>query len=206
MMIPLEVLNKPTKLTDEEFVEMKKHVVYSRQIVSQIEKIPQTSLLISAQHHERYDGTGYPEGLKGDEISKGGQMAAIVDVYDAITSDRCYRNGMEPVEGLRKLFEWSKFHFNAELVQKFIKCAGLYPVGTLIRLESGFLAVIVEPGQESLLHPIVRVVYDTKKKSFMTPRDIDLSRLTGKNDGDRVVGHESPRKWRIEPRKYLNLI
>ena len=163
----------------------------------------QQSLNISAQHHERYDGTGYPERLKGEEISKGGQMAAVVDVYDAITSDRIYRKGMDPVDGLRKLYEWGKFHFNEELVQQFIKCAGLYPVGTLVKLESGKLAVVVEPGRENLLQPVVRVVYDTKKAKFVTPLDLDLS---GPANGDRVTGHESPRQWRIEPRKYLNAV
>ncbi len=107
---------------------------------------------------------------------------------------------MPPVEGLRKLYEWSKFHFNEGLVQQFIKCVGLYPVGTLTRLESGFLAIIIEPGKENLLQPVVGVIYDTKKERLVSPKDMDLSQSE-----DRVIGHETSQKWRIEPSRYFKI-
>lgn len=195
---PDNILNKPGKLTDEEFAIMRQHVVFSREVLEQTDGISPTSLAVAAQHHERYDGSGYPLRLKGDEISPYGQMAAIVDVYDAISADRCYRKGEEPTIVLRKLLEWSKFHFNERLVHQFIRCVGIYPVGTLVRLESGRLGIVLEPGEKGPLYPTVRVVYDTNKRQFITPRDIDLSNPTARSGDDRIVNCESAEKYGIK--------
>jgi putative nucleotidyltransferase with HDIG domain len=200
MKTPNVILNKPAKLSEEEFAIMKQHVAFGVDILRNTQGVSPISLAIAAQHHERMDGGGYPANLKDGEISQLGQMAAIVDVYDAITSNRVYHHSMEPTEALRKLLEWSKFHFNEELVQHFIRCIGIYPVGTLVSLESGLLGVVIEEGQQNLLHPMVRVVYDSKKDCTVAPRDIDLSLSSC---GDRIVGHESAAKWKINPRQYL---
>jgi putative nucleotidyltransferase with HDIG domain len=198
MKVPDQILNKPGPLTDAEFAIMKSHSAIGRDLLKQTTGIPEAAILITGQHHERYDGTGYPDKLKQDEISQFGQMAAITDVYDALTSDRIYHKGMEPTAALKKLFEWSKFHFNAELVQRFICLIGIYPVGSLVKLESGLLAVVVAPGVESLLRPVVRTLYDTKRNLFITPQDIDLS-----NNIDGIVQCETPRNWSIDPFKYI---
>jgi putative nucleotidyltransferase with HDIG domain len=198
-----EVLNKPGKLTDPEFTHMKTHVEHSHEILSATPGLSRISIDVAAQHHERHDGTGYPHGLKGGEISLFGQMAAIVDVYDAITSDRVYHKGMQATDALRKIFEWSKFHFNHQLAQSFTRAIGIYPSGTLVRLESGLLGVVVEQRESSLLQPLVRVVYDTKRDFHIEPKDIDLSRPFGQGGGDRILGHESGERWRIDPQKYL---
>lgn len=195
---PDNILNKPGKLTDDEFAIMRQHVVYSREVLEQTKGISPTALAVAAQHHERYDGSGYPLKLKGDEISRYGQMAAIVDVYDAISADRCYRKGEEPTIVLRKLLEWSKFHFNEALVHQFIRCVGIYPVGTLVRLESGRLAIVLEEGEKGPLFPQVRVVYDANKRQFITPRDIDLSNPTARSGDDRIVNCESAEKYGIK--------
>jgi putative nucleotidyltransferase with HDIG domain len=203
MQTPDRILNKPGKLTDEEFTVMRHHVVASREILEITPNISQTALHVAAQHHERFDGSGYPNRLKGSEISPIGQMAAIIDVYDAITSDRVYHKGMPPTEALRKLFEWSKFHFNPELVHAFAKVVGIYPVGALVRLESGRLAVVVEHRESNVLHPLVRVMFDGKRNYYLKPEDVDLSKPVGFGGGDRIVGHESPEKWQIDPMKFL---
>ncbi|MCC6878640.1 MAG: HD-GYP domain-containing protein [Rhodocyclaceae bacterium] len=203
MKTPDSILNKPGKLTDEEFAVMRRHVVASREILEITPNISPTALQVAAQHHERYDGSGYPNRLKGEEISLIGQMAAIVDVYDAITSDRVYHKGMAPTEALRKLYEWSKFHFNPELVHAFVKVIGIYPVGTLVRMESGRLAVVVEHRKSNMLQPLVRVMFDTKRNYHLKPEDVDLSRALGRGGADRIVGHESPEKWRIDPMRFL---
>ncbi len=200
MKTPDGILNKPAKLSDEEFAVMKRHVEDGVAVLRETPGISPASLAIAAQHHERVDGSGYPASLKDGAISQLGQMAAIIDVYDAITSTRIYHRAMEPTAALRKLLEWSKFHFNEELVQHFIRCIGIYPVGTLVGLESGLLGVVVEEGARNLLHPVVRVVYDGKKHCAVAPRDIDLAQRTAH---DRIVGHESAEKWRINPRRYL---
>jgi HD-GYP domain-containing protein (c-di-GMP phosphodiesterase class II) len=177
--------------------------VASREILEITPNISQTALHVAAQHHERYDGSGYPNRLKGDQISPIGQMAAIIDVYDAITSDRVYHKGMPPTEALRKMFEWSKFHFKPELVHAFARVVGIYPVGALVRLESGRLAVVVEHRESNMLHPLVRVMFDGKRNYHLKPEDVDLSRPVGHGGGDRIVGHESPEKWQIDPMKFL---
>ncbi len=203
MKISIEILNKPGKLTDDEFKKIKEHAEQSRVILEQSPGINEISVQVAAQHHERFDGSGYPNSLKGEEISKFGQMAAIVDVYDAITSDRCYHKGMEPTEALKKLFEWSEFHFNNDLVQQFIRCVGIYPVGTLVILESGLLGIVLNHGGKSLAQPVVRVIFDTKKVRYITPYDIDLSQPCNGDSGDKVKDYESPNKWGIHPEMYL---
>ncbi len=198
--IPIEILNKKSRLTEHESITMKEHAVQGIVILYDYSDIYDSSVCVAAEHHERIDGTGYPNGLKGEEISKFGQMAGIVDVYDAITSDRCYRTGIQPTEALKKLFEWSKFHFNSELVQQFIQCVGIYPVGTLVLLESGMLSIVLTHGDKNILQPTVRIVFDTNKMKNVAPYDIDLSQ--GGNE-DKIKSYESPYIWHIRPEMYL---
>ena len=140
-------------------------------------------------------------GLKGDAISLYGQMSSIVDVYDALTSDRVYHNGNEPTDVLKKILKWSyENHFNPTLVQSFIRAIGIYPIGTLVRMESGYLAVVIEQNQDDLLRPKVRLIFNTKNLSYISPRNSDLSQ-TGNND--RIVTFEAPFRWHIDPSKYL---
>jgi putative nucleotidyltransferase with HDIG domain len=202
MKIPIEILNKPGKLSDDEFKQIKDHATHSRTILEEYPDIDELSVFIAAQHHERFDGTGYPDGLKGDQINEFGRMAAIVDVYDAITSDRCYHRGMLPSEALKKLFEWSEFHFDKTLVGHFIRCMGIYPVGTLVRLHSRQIGVVMDHGEKSLLKPIVRIIYDIIKKKHIAPYVVDLSQPNGGVE-DKIEGYEQPEKWGIKPEEYL---
>jgi hypothetical protein len=123
-------------------------------------------------------------------------MAAIVDVYDALTSKRIYHNGLEPTEVLKKMVEWSEHHFNASMVHNFIRTIGIYPVGTLVRLQSGYLAVVIEQHHEDLLRPKVRLIFNIKTRSYVPPWDYDLSK-SGSND--RIITCEVPSRWRIDP-------
>ncbi|MGB0128489.1 MAG: HD-GYP domain-containing protein [Rhodocyclaceae bacterium] len=200
--IPDRILNKPGRLTDEEFSEMKTHAGQSRRMLSETQGISERVIAIAAEHHERRDGSGYPDGLKGEAISPMGQMAAICDVYDAITSDRVYRKAIPPTEALSKIFEWSKFHFNADLVQTFLRTIGIYPVGSLVMLESGRLAVVLEQTPNSLLTPCVRIVFHARNNHYIPREDVDLSRTLG-GGGDRIVAHEAPEKWKIDPMRFL---
>ena len=187
MRVNLALLNKPAKLSDEEFLHMKSHVVLGSDLLRQMSGIPKIAFEPLELHHERFDGSGYPHKLKGMEISQIGRMTAIVDVYDAITSDRCYHRPMSPADGIRKLFEWSKFHFDPELVQLFVKSVGIYPVGTLVRLESGRLGIVIEQRETNLLTPLVRVIFDGKRNYYITPEDVDLSKPMGAGGADRTV-------------------
>jgi len=199
MKISHGILNKNDKLTTEEYEMMKGHVLIGKSILEETVGISETSILMCAEHHERIDGSGYPNNLKGDQMSVFGQMTAIVDVYDAMTSDRCYQKKMNPSEVLRKLFEWSSHHFNLDLVQRFIRCVGIYPIGTLVRLESGMLAVVIDHGETDILKPTVRVIFNTKREMLVIPYDLDLSN----NGGDRVLRYEAPEQWDIDPIAYL---
>lgn len=202
MKIPTAILNKPGKLTDAEFDLMKSHVDRSRALLEDTRGMTQAGMDVAAQHHERFDGSGYPLGLKRDAISLYGQMAAIVDVYDAITTDRCYHKAMETPIALRKLVEWSKFHFDEKLVHFFVRSVGIYPVGTLIKLESEVLGIVFEQHEKNLLAPKIRVMYDCKRNRTLPPRDIDLSISQGQG-GDTILGYEEPKKWNINPLQYL---
>jgi putative nucleotidyltransferase with HDIG domain len=203
MRVPDHILNKPGKLTDPEFDIMKSHVVLGLETLAQTPGISRTVIQIAGEHHERFEGTGYPERFKGQEISQLGRMAAIVDVYDAITSNRVYHKGMEPPAALKKLFEWSNHHFDEELVQHFIQAIGIYPVGSLVKLDSQRLAVIIEQGAEGLLYPKVRVVFDIRRHRKVTPFDLDLA--LPESGGDSILSNEEPETWNINPFEYLGL-
>ncbi|SFF69759.1 HD-GYP domain, c-di-GMP phosphodiesterase class II (or its inactivated variant) [Duganella sp. CF458] len=204
-LVPDAILNKPGPLTDEEFTIIKKHPVDGFNILKQSPEVPALALDITLHHHERRDGTGYPDKLAGDEISEIAQMAAIVDVYDAITADRVYHKGLPAAAALRKIYEWSKHHFNPQLVQEFMRCVGIYPVGTLVMLESGRLGVVVEPHESNLLAPKVNVFFNTKNNVYIKPETVDLSRGLGFGGGDKIVGHESAAKWQVDPMRFLTL-
>lgn len=204
MRTPDAILNKAGKLSDEEFLIMKQHVSFSRQILEQTPGIPEISIFVAAQHHERFDGTGYPEGLRGDAINEFGQMAAIVDVYDAITSDRVYHKGNQPHVALKRMLDWSKNHFNNQLYQKFVQCVGIYPIGTLVRLENGLIGVVIQSNMESLLHPSIKVIIDGKVGKKLKPRDInlmDFAKETSK--GFRILRSEPNDKWKVDPGQFM---
>lgn len=197
MKVPTEILNKPGRLTEEEFTIMKSHAALSRQLLEGAPGISTEVVQIAGEHHEKVGGGGYPDGISGDRISQLGRMAAIVDCYDAITSNRCYHKGMEPSEALKKLLEWSGAHLDGDLVQRFIRILGIYPVGALVRLESDRLAVVVEQ-EDDLLKPTVRVVYDCVRKLHLPPRDL---RLAG--DADAIECFEEPSAWGLDPMDFL---
>ena len=124
-LVPKSILNKQGELSGEEFHVIKKHVLDTTRLLNNLKGVSEITFNAATQHHERYDGTGYPYGLKADQISPHGQMLAIVDAYDAITSHRAHQKGMPPTRTLKKLYEWSGSHFNPRLVQAFIKGIGI---------------------------------------------------------------------------------
>lgn len=202
IMIPDTILNKPSKLSETEFEEMKRHCEYCAHVFGSANDLPEDAFNIAMQHHERFDGTGYPGGFAGKEISPAAQMAAIVDVYDAITADRCYKSGILPVEGIRKIYEWRLHHFNKGLAESFVKCVGVYPVGTVVRMESGLLGIVLE-STEILLKPRIRLFYNEKKSWFVPVKDVNLS-LSAEYKDDRITGFVPPDKWKIDTSKIFS--
>jgi putative nucleotidyltransferase with HDIG domain len=202
MRVPREILNKPGPLTEKEFVIMKQHVTYGESIV-QHGNLDVRCICVISHHHERLDGSGYPEGLKGEQISLFGQMAAIVDIYDALSSERCYKKAMSPTDALKKVYEWGRSYLNRELAEKFIAHLGIYPIGTLVRLGNRFVGVVVAHGEKDLLHPVVRAVYDIRKGTLIDPIDFDLARQFSAGNFHEIVSCESGDKWKIEAADYL---
>ena len=196
MMVPGDILNKPGKLTDEEFVSVKEHPAAGHKLLLDAQGVSAISLDVCLHHHEKMDGTGYPDRLKGEEISLFARMGAVCDVYDAITSNRPYKQGWCPAESLRKMAEWSKGHFDEKVFQAFVKSIGIYPVGTLVRLESGRLGVVVEQQVgKSLLMPKVRVFFSIKSMSYIAPELLDLA---GPGLQDKIANREDASKWGLK--------
>jgi hypothetical protein len=141
---------------------------------------------------ERIDGSGYPDKLKGEAISLFAKMAAVCDVYDAITSNRPYKPGWDPAESLHKMSEWASAHFDREVFLAFVKSLGIYPVGSLVRLTSGRIGVVVEQHTQSLTKPVVKVFFSTKANIRIPAETIDLS---GIDVTEKIAAREDPAKW-----------
>ena len=201
IMVPDNILHKPGKLDDNEFARMKQHVVYSRDLLKKTPGIHPLTVDVAAQHHERIDGSGYPEGLTGCQICREGKMVAITDVYDAITADRCYHKGLTPTAALKKLLEWSGTHFEEPLVHKFIRSMGIYPVGSLVMMESGRLAVVIEASEQDQTRPIIKLIYNTRLKHFIPTEIIDLSKPISQ---DSIKSSVSADKWKIKISDFLS--
>ncbi|HNB67751.1 HD-GYP domain-containing protein [Accumulibacter sp.] len=190
--MPSEVLNKPGKLTDAEFAIIKSHPEAGYRMLCEGAAVDSIALDVVLHHHEKVDGSGYPERLQGDAISLYAKMGAVCDVYDAITSNRPYKAGWDPAESLRKMAEWSKGHFDPTVFQAFVKAIGIYPIGSLVRLSCGRLAVVVEQGEQSLLSPRVKVFFSTRANARIAPEVIDLARP---GLASKIVNREDPAKW-----------
>ncbi len=188
--IPSEVLNKPGKLTDEEFNLVKAHPLKGWRFLKDSNEVNDLTLDVCRHHHERVDGMGYPDKLSGEALTLFARMGAVCDVYDAITSDRCYKKGWEPAESIRKMAEWKNGHFDEVIFHAFVKAVGIYPTGTLLKLKSGRLGVVTDQTKNSLLKPIVTVFFSTLSNARIVQEIIDLSKSP-----DSITNIENPLQW-----------
>jgi putative nucleotidyltransferase with HDIG domain len=200
--VPLEILNKPGKLTDEEFTVMRQHPIVGAQMLMDA-RAGEDLLDIALHHHEKYDGGGYPHGLKGEEISIYARMAAVCDVYDAVTSTRPYRKGWTPAEAMHNMLSW-RGHFDSTLLHTFVRTIGIYPVGSLVRLASGRVALVVKAGEKSLLRPQVHVFWSLHAQREAKPEWLDLGdsfctdSIVGAEDNNLWVNVDLNRIWALE--------
>jgi len=174
--IPDEILNKPGKLTEKEFTVMKTHVIHSVDIIRNTAGISPMSLEVAALHHEKLDGSGYPLGLPENKITQYGRMITICDIFDALTANRVYKDGMAQVKAfaiLRNMAE--KSMIDLSLVNRFIKCMGVYPVGSLVQLNSNQLAVVESRNSDDPVRPKVKAFFSVSQNHFVLAKDIDLS-------------------------------
>lgn len=194
-MIPMKILNKPGKLTDEEFHTIKSHPEAGHRLLIEGGTVGEIPLDVCLHHHEKVDGSGYPHHLKDKQISLFAKMGAVCDVYDAITSNRPYKAGWDPAESIRKMTEWCEGHFDTKVFHGFIKSIGIYPIGSLVRLSSGRLAVVTEQSEKSLLTPNVKVFFSTKANTYIRPEVVYLSRPGAT---EKIVSREDATAWGIK--------
>ncbi len=189
--VPDAILNKPGKLDEAEFELIRQHPQAGGEILIHSHSVSALAVDVCMHHHEKVDGSGYPFGLMNDQISLFARMGAVCDVYDAITSDRPYKKGWGPAESIHKMAGWQG-HFDEHIFRTFVRTVGIYPIGSLVRLESGVLGVVVEQHEVSLLTPKVKVFFLIKGLIPILPKIIDLAKMVGT---DRIIGRESPEKW-----------
>lgn len=193
-MLPMAVLNKPGKLTPGEFAIVKSHPELGHKILQRGGTADAMALDVCLHHHEKIDGTGYPENLRAEQISLHARMAAVCDVYDAVTSNRPYKTGWDPAESMRKMGGWVGTHFDNVVFHAFAKSLGIYPVGSLLLLTSGLIGVVTAPGSRSLTLPVVKVFYGTKPGQRVTPYSVDLAEPGCR---EKIVSRQDPAKWRF---------
>jgi HD-GYP domain-containing protein (c-di-GMP phosphodiesterase class II) len=190
--MPLNVLNKPGKLSDAEYVTIKSHPEEGHKLLLAAGNVDPLVLDVCLHHHEKTDGSGYPKGLKDEQISLFAKMGAVCDVYDAITSNRPYKKGWDPAESLRKMAEWANGHFDQQVFQAFVRSLGIYPIGSLVRLNTGRIAVVIEQTGKSLTTPVVKVFYSTRAKLRIPPEVVDLS---ASGISEKIASREDPAEW-----------
>ncbi|OEZ63487.1 cyclic di-GMP phosphodiesterase response regulator RpfG [Janthinobacterium sp. HH103] len=196
MAVPSAILNKPGSLSEAEFSSVRAHPAAGHRMLQEVGEIDPVALDVCLHHHEKLDGSGYPKGLRGEEISLFARMGAICDVYDAITSNRPYKQGWCPADSLRRMAGWRGGHLDAQLFAAFVKCLGIYPLGTLVRLQSERLAVVVgqSPGKP-LTQPTVRVFFSIRAGTCIAPTLLDLA---APGCQERIVSTESAAQWRLQ--------
>jgi len=170
-----KVLNKPGKLSAEEFEHMKLHQVYASEIIHQVPGITEISKMVCLMHHEKLDGKGYPLGLSAEEIPLYGRMSSIVDIYDALTAERCYKSGLSPSDAFKILLSMTPNQLDQELVYKFINCISIYPVGSLVQLSDGKVGLVETANKKQPLCPEVKCFYSNKYNRFIEVTSVQLN-------------------------------
>ena len=171
-----DILHKPGRLTDEEFEHIKQHQTLSEPIISSMSGLSEMSRQVSLLHHEKLDGSGYPKGLSGNEISLVGRMSAIVDIYDALTAARCYKGPLSPAAAFKILRSMTPHQLDGDLLDKFIWNIGVYPVGSLVELSDGRAGIVWESNESSLLQPIIKCFYSMRHKRYIEVDVVNLAK------------------------------
>ena len=199
--IDVRVIDKSGQLSRSEYALVQSHVEEGLAVLEATASLPETTVAVVLEHHERFNGSGYPYRMAGEGISLAGRLAAIVDSYDAMTSERPYRAALSPTVALRQLYEQGGSQFDPALVAGLVRTLGIYPVGTLVMLESGHLAVVEQVHAEQPLQPVVNVIYHSGRRQYCAPTQVDLARKVGNHYG-QIVRAESFQRWGISPERW----
>jgi putative nucleotidyltransferase with HDIG domain len=198
--VPDEILNKPGRLNDQEMTSMRDHVYYGTKILVEM-GIPESIVRTIGQHHERLDGYGYPEGLRGDEITQFGRMIAIVDTYDAITADRCYKVSLSSKKALQILLQDAPEKYDEDLVKQFVQCIGIFPTGSLVKLNNEKIAMVLKQHPVHATKPVVKVFYSVRSSHYLEPKELDLAAAT---NGVKIVDAVIASDFKLDFNKYFN--
>jgi putative nucleotidyltransferase with HDIG domain len=193
MTIGTDILNKPGRLTDPEYAAMRLHPEGGLRILQQSGVLNAAAYDVCLHHHEKFDGSGYPFGLQGEQISVLARMAAICDVYDAITSERPYKKAWGPAHSIREMASWSG-HFDEQIFQAFVRTVGIYPVGALVRLQSQRIGVVIEQDEKSLLKPKIMLLISARTRMPLERLVLDLSKA---GEADKIAQIESAKDWNV---------
>ena len=201
---PSEILNKPDKLTDEEFSIMKRHTVDGAEILRSTADIPPLSPVVAFEHHLRIDGTGYPDGVRRPALNLATMLCGIADVYDAMRSQRKYQQSFPSERILTVLQRNDGSQFDQHLVRRFVQLMGIYPVGTLVRLNSNEVGVVLRVHAPDPFRPKVRVLFDADGARMEIPRDINLWEAeAGSPSASSVIAPLNPADYHIDPLTFV---
>ncbi len=205
--IPLSILDKPGPLTDKERKIVMSHPLFGEKILEEMGHVAEPAIAITGQHHEKVNGAGYPRGLTSDQMHPFAAMAAVADVYDALTSARPYKPGLPPYIALRVVFDGRGTDFKEEVVNTFIKQLGVYPVGSFVKLNTKEMGIVMEVNPEDSLHPKVGVLFSQYGKRRSSPFVIDLYqefREKGEENCRRIIEADDPRRHDVNVEEFLD--
>ena len=201
---PLEVLNKPDKLTDDEFTIMKRHVVDGAEILRQTPDIPALAPVVAFEHHLRLDGTGYPGRVVRKSLNIGTMLCSIADVYDAMRSQRQYQEAFPTDRILAVLKRNDGVQFDQRLVRRFTQLLGIYPPGNLVRLDTGEIAVVLRTHAPDPYRPDIRVLFDAERRRLAVPYDLSLWDVQAEEAGPHgIVAPVDPATLQIDPLNFI---
>jgi HD-GYP domain-containing protein (c-di-GMP phosphodiesterase class II) len=169
-----EILNKQGELSNMEFEEIKRHPIYSYRVFCADQNAGQIPRLVAYQHHERYNATGYPQKLSGTQISDYAVITALADVYDALTTDRTYRRKYLPYEAMKLILSLSPGHFCSHITRAFLSTMSIYPPGSIVRLNTGEVGIVVQANKDAVLRPVIKLLVDAEGKNYAGAHQIDL--------------------------------
>ena len=202
--IPEHIVNKPGKLTDPEYTIMKRHPEYGIEIVKDRKGISDLSKTVIIQHHERINGKGYPHLLKSDEIHDMGLMAGIVDVYDAMTSNRVYRPAFTPQQSLATIYNGIGQEYPKTISEHFIKLMGVYPVGSFVKLHSGEMGIVTRVNRDDILAPDMLILFSGDGQKLAEPYECQLAKTIGKKGNKTGIEKSvNPRAYGIDVAEFI---
>jgi len=185
--VPKEILEKPSALTEAEETVVRGHCQAGYAVLKLMRNVTATSLDIVRHHHERVDGNGYPDGLKGEAISREVRVVTICDIYDELISDRPYRKGLTPHEALNEMSRDAAAHFGKSLFNEFIKCVGIYPVGSIVRLSNDSIGMVMSANPQARLKPIVMMLLDQAGDAYKQETVVNLEIFSGKGTRELTI-------------------